>query len=119
VVTARTKVRTVIDVAPGRDVGLSRGGISIVFESRDIGYTQGTTLRYGGNVLARYRGGATCWDSALERARHLLEEAMELTVADNGPFISRVFRGHLGDLLKADGCMPWDGEDIDRIGKGS
>jgi hypothetical protein len=116
-VMARTKVRTVIDVIPGVDVGLSRGSISIVFESRDIGCIQGTTLRYGGRVIAQYRPGTKRWDWALDQARKLLEEAMELTIADNGPFISMVFRGHLGDLLKADGCMPWDGEDINPCGE--
>lgn len=96
--------------------------IDVGFESRDIGCTQGTTLRIPANGLTRleetvhFRPGTRYWETALDVAREVLIEAFTAAMAPTG------MNGH-GSWLDEEAFFqvfqnskkiaPWNGEDPD------
>lgn len=113
-----TTVRHIIVVTGGTlftpaDVG---------FESRDIGCTQGTTLRIPAGALTgmeetiHFRPGTRYWETALDVAREILIEAFTAAMAPTD------MNGH-GSWLDEEAFFqvfqnskkisPWDGEDPD------
>lgn len=96
--------------------------IDVEFESRDIGCTQGTTLRIPANALTRleetvhFRPGTRYWETALNVAREVLIEAFTAAMAPTG------MNGH-GSWLDEEAFFrvfqnskkiaPWNGEGPD------
>lgn len=105
--TATARVRHLIEVEPAPHA------LPVVFEfeSRDIGYTQGTTIRYNGVIIANYRPGTRYWDTAVEVATKVLAGAVDYAASDGTWSISR-FEEKLAELLKTEQCTPWDGRDL-------
>jgi hypothetical protein len=58
-----------------------QAALSFEFESHDIGCTQGSTLRFGGEIIARYRPGTKHWSSALNIAVEILKATVEAALS--------------------------------------
>lgn len=83
------------------------------FASRDIGATQGTTVCYGGAILAHFRPGTRWWDRAMEVTEELIARAMERVVRPDGSWDFQEFYEAFTAALQEDRCTPWDGEDVE------
>lgn len=77
-------------------------------DSRDIGSTQGTTIRFHNEVIATYRPGTRHHSTAVECARTLLTTATERTLTDHGRWDPDAFRAHLADAITEEKYTPWD-----------
>jgi hypothetical protein len=104
--TVKTRVMHVIEVWSMPDAT----PYVFEFDSRDIGMTQGTTITRRGRIVARYRPGTRHWSTALEVAQKVLEKTFEKSGPD-GPVNMGVFTLLIEEVLRAEGCMPWNGSD--------
>ncbi len=109
-ITARAV--TIIDVVDGDDV-LDQ----VIFETRDIGCTQGTTLSVEcdsvAQVVAQYRPGTRHEHRALEIALRLVAKAAVTLRRDCGRPLwdEGEWRQHLAAAMEGAHCVPWDGDD--------
>jgi hypothetical protein len=65
--------------------------VEVDFESHDVGFTQVTTLRQDGKVLAHYRPGTGHWDVALEVATKVCARAYAAHLHREGPLTHATF----------------------------
>jgi len=85
--------------------------VTVDFASRDIGMTQGTTLRMGSHTLAQYRPGTKYRKRALEIAVNALTEAFTTCVEVEHNWDPDTLAAVLAEVLERD-CYPWDGQNI-------
>lgn len=82
------------------------------FDSRDIGMTQGTTIRYGNEIIAQYRPGTGHWYRAVELAEKVLRTAVEYMVDRGDSWAVENVRLALQLQLAGEDILFWDGRDI-------
>jgi hypothetical protein len=101
------RVRHLIEIIPAEHAA------PIVFEfwSRDIGCTQGTTIRHGETLVAHYRPGTRYWETALDCSVEMLAEAIRQASEGQPHWDLAAFPGRFAAVLAANHCSPWDGTD--------
>lgn len=106
-----TKVRYSIEVSSDA----LTAPVAVEFASRDIGFTQGTTLGFNGVVLAQYRPGTLHWDRALDIAQDIVKQAFERVWATEwwASSLTASLADALQAVMKEQNCLPWDGNDLD------
>lgn len=105
--TATATVHHRIEVEPGPHLA----PLWFEFESRDIGATQGTTIRYEGTLVGHFRPGTRYWSRALDVAVEVLVETANRVVAGSTGGGPEVFIGTFAEVLRDKHCGAWDGED--------
>jgi hypothetical protein len=113
-VTVTSRVRHIIEITTTTSpTGYNQHPtvIAFDFESRDIGFTQGTTIRHNHDVIAQYRPGTRHWDRALDIAEQNLAKAAEQLLTADGTWDAAGLPEALAKVLADDNCSPWDGLD--------
>jgi hypothetical protein len=105
-VTVTTRVRHLIVLNTG-----AMAPAIFQFQSRDVGFTQGTTISYGETVVAQYKPGTRHWSTALDLAEQVLAKAMERVVSSVGGWHLDEFTEAVTAVLAEEKCQPWGGKD--------
>lgn len=101
-----TRLRHLIDVTAADNT------ITFEFDSRDIGFTQGTTIRCQGQTIAQYRPGTRHWTTALDTAEQLLTEAVHRALV-GGEWDCARLAVEFAAVLQGEQLNTWDGQNSD------